>query len=156
MGISLQQVMQECFDGERGRNCAYCPGHHTKNGNCCFGHRFEYNDPPCVSCIHAPYCEPATEQFHAQTAAADRPRRVMINNAQPTAVQPSRSLPVYGQTRPAQSGGPILAHKPTVAQPLPSYEEMGFWQQMGLTAAWGAVEGALELLLGFFRTRRPG
>jgi hypothetical protein len=155
MTISQRQLVQECFDGERERTCNYCPAHYTKNGICCFGQKFEYGDPQCVSCPHVPFCEPAMEQFLATQQQQSRPQRIMVNGGAQPASQPARGLPVYGQARPAQSGAPVLMQKATIAKPIESYNDMGFWQQMGLTAAWGAVEGALELLLGFFRTRRP-
>jgi hypothetical protein len=40
-------------------------------------------------------------------------------------------------------------------QPIEIPEETSFLKMVGMHAAWGAVEGALELLLVFFRRRRP-
>ena len=172
MTISQRQIVQECFDGERERNCSYCPAHISKNGICCFGHKFEYGDPQCHSCVHVATCEPATQQYlDGHTPAYQTPptyanqqpqRRIMVNQSPPIAQRPQyanqpavpqrRSLPVYNQPQKDS----LLMTKSIQIQPLPAYEEMSFWRQMGIITTWGAVEGALELLLGFFRQRRPG
>jgi hypothetical protein len=161
MSITQGQLMQECFDGERERNCTYCPAHHSKNGRCCFGHRFEYEDPQCHSCPHVTHCEPATMRFlDQQSAIAAQPRRIVINRpsgSAPTAPSTTNfaTQPVYGNATLVRRDGGMVAPQTRVAKPMQFADDESFWKMMGVNAAWGAVEGMLEMLLGFFRQRRP-
>lgn len=155
MPISPDLIMRECFEGDRERSCTYCPAHYSKNGRCCFGHRFEYDDPQCHGCLHCSACEQATARFQDQHAAS--PRRIVINRPTASPLRPGAAgtSTVYGQTAPIRRDGGVIMPQNRAAKPLqPSYEE-SFWKMMGLNAVWGAVEGALEMLLGFFRQRRP-
>ena len=160
--ISQDQIMRECFEGERSRNCTYCAAHHTKNGRCCFGHRFEEHDQQCLGCPHVSACEPSTYAFlDAQPTVASpyqpnaAPRRILINRATGATSIPEQRIPVPGQ--PHLAGAPLIAPQVRTAQiAVQNPHDMGFWHQMSLHATWGAVEGMLEMLLRFFQLRRPG
>lgn len=156
MTLTQRQMVQECFDGDRERNCNYCPAHYAKGGICCFGQKFEHDDPQCHSCPHVGACEPLTYSYEAgESRTMERPRRIIhpSHRPQPQPNQPGRSLPAYG----ARRGEGLLANdqQPPPMQPLEASEDLSFWQMMGLHAVWGAAEGALEMLLSFFRRRRP-
>jgi len=165
MPISQRQIVQECFDGERERNCAYCPAHHSKTGICCFGCKFEYEDPQCHSCPHVGACEPETVRYEEQSPYAGPavqpipPRRITINRpSSTTGISSSHTratVPVYGQVQPIRRDGSIIVPHTRTAHPMHFSDDTSFWTMMGVNAAWGAVEGALEMLLGFFRQRRP-
>lgn len=169
MAISQRQIVQECFDGRRERDCSYCPAHHSKGGICCFAHRFEYDDDQCLSCSHNDGCEPLTHQLSEQRAG--RPRRPQVSRSR-------RRLPVYGQedgranesllTGPQQpppeqtiaKKSNAVGSQPEVITYLPLKKEgeskwAHFFKGMGLMGAWGAGEGSLELVLGYMRRRRP-
>jgi hypothetical protein len=155
MSIGQSQLMRECFEGERERNCTYCPAHISKNGKCCFGHRYEEEDNQCYSCPHVASCEPSTMRYLEQQNATP-PRRVVINRP-PSAPGPAArtTQSVYNQSQSIRRDGGIIVQQNRVAQPLQVPDDMSFWKKMGMNAAWGAVEGMLEMLLGFFRQRRP-
>lgn len=167
MPISQRQLVQECFDGDRERNCTYCPAHHSKTGICCFGCKFEYDDPQCHSCPHVRACEPEAIRYLEQSPYAGTatqpipPRRITINRPSvttgiSTTTPPARAtVPVYGQQQPIRRDGSIIVPQFRTARPMQFSEDTSFWKMMGVNAAWGAVEGALEMLLGFFRQRRP-
>jgi hypothetical protein len=165
MPISQRQIVQECFDGDRERNCTYCPAHHSKTGICCFGCKFEYDDPQCHSCPHVSHCEPEAARYTGQSpyygpsAQPSPPRRITINRPSTTTgfaptPQTRATVPVYGQGHPVRRDGSIIVPQVRTARPI-LFPEDSFWRMMSLNAAWGAVEGALEMLLGFFRQRRP-
>ena len=161
MEYSQKRIVQECFDGQRERDCSYCAAHVSKSGICCFGHRFEYNDDQCLSCVHNDACEPLTYQLQEQRM--DRPRRPSVSR---------RRLPIYGQPG-DQAKGNLLeeketravskrtkAEEPEVITYLPRRKDGDgkwghFFKGMGLMGVWGAGEGALELVLGYIRRRRP-
>lgn len=146
--ISQRKIMDECWDGERERNCDYCPAHHSKNGDCCFGLRYEYGDPPCMECPHRDDCSVLTRQTTDEYQTQQAPRRVTVSRNQPAQ---SRSK-IYP---PSQTAEGVLRVRTAEPQPILVPEEASFLKKVGLHAAWGAVEGALELLLTFFRRRRP-
>ena len=166
MEQTQKRIVQECFDGQYERDCDRCPAHYKRGGICCFGHRFEYDDDQCLSCGHNDACEPATYQVQEQRV--ERPRR------RPSVSR--RRLPVYGQT----SGGTKESLLESDQQPrtmsrksrpqeiedegevlyLPMKKDNeGKWEHffkgMGLMGVWGAGEGALEMVLGYLRRRRP-
>ena len=173
MSETQRQIVQECFDGDRERDCDYCPAHYSKTGICCFGHKYEDEDNQCVSCPHNYDCSMETAQ-HERERTVDRPRRIMINRGGSDRPSQRPGLPVYGQqrqqpppsrSRPQADVGGLIQPSPHVAQhiartrppqiiePVPNAE--GFFKNMGLHAAWGAGEGMLEMLLGYMRHRRP-
>lgn len=162
MQQTQKRIVQECFDGQYERDCSRCPAHYTKGGICCFGHRYEYDDEQCLSCVHSDACEPLTYQLQEQRV--ERPRR-----SRPSVSR--RRLPIYGQ----QSGEPkgnLLkeSENPAPAPKRPEEPEIfyylprkkakdGKWKHffkgMGVMGVWGAGEGSLELMLGYMRRRRP-
>jgi len=161
MGISQRQVVQECFDGDRKRRCTYCPGHHTKGGICCFGQKFEDDDAQCACCPHNVACEPATFEWVTQhedgewnygppprqVAVPGRPARPAVHAGRPAQGQVSHGLISAPRKVPATT-------EPQAIEPA-QFHERGFFEQMGLHAMWGAMEGAFEMLLSFLRNRRP-
>ena len=95
MSDTQRQIVQECFDGDRERDCTYCPAHYTKNGICCFGHKYEDDDAQCMSCPHNYDCSLDTARLERERSV-DRPRRIMINRGGYQQPQPQSRLPVYG------------------------------------------------------------
>lgn len=162
MATSEREIVQECFDGDRERDCDYCPAHYTKNGICCFGHRYEDDDRQCMECPHQFDCSRETMK-HEQRET--RPRRIQINKNRNRPAIGNRLLPIVGQS--AHREGSLLSkqaqqpkiqikkREPEVLQEIEEQEQPGFWQQMGTHAVWGAGEGMLEMLLNFLRNRRP-
>lgn len=161
MGISQRQIVQECFEEERERDCSYCPAHHSKGGECCFGHRYEDHDSQCLKCLHESACGPATYSFERRT---ERPHRPVRRSLSPG----SSRLPIYGH---GKDNGNLLTEEPKtsiqrknqdhevkVAHHVPQSKKSktkSFFKKMGLNAIWGAGEGSLEMVLGFMRRRRP-
>lgn len=159
MAISQRQVVQECFDGDRRRDCNYCPAHYSKAGICCFGQKYEDHDPHCHGCSHNTDCEPQTFQYmtHQEDPYVARPRIAVPRR--PAATGDGRRLPAFSQSN--QRGGLISEtqrpqspnEEPVVDQV--EFKKKPFFEQMGLHALWGAMEGAFEMLLSFLRNRRP-
>jgi len=155
-----KRIVQECFEGQYDRDCSRCPAHYTKGGICCFGHRFEYDDQQCHDCVHSDACEPLTYQLQEQRV--ERPRR-----SRPSVSR--RRLPIYGQrggetkgnllqesegpTPTAKGEEPMVCYLPTRSGKEGKWKH--FFRGMGLMGVWGAGEGALELMLGYLRRRRP-
>jgi hypothetical protein len=164
MEQTQKRIVQECFDGQYERDCQRCPAHYSRGGICCFGHRFEYDDDQCLSCGHNDACEPATYQLQEQRV--ERPRR------SPSVSR--RRLPIYGQSSnetkrnllseerppaPAKRSQALSAPNDEVCYLPMRKPHEGKWEHffkgMGLLGVWGAGEGALELMLGYLRRRRP-
>ena len=169
MSVSQKEIVEECFEGTRIKDCTYCPAHHSKAGLCCFGHRFEYNDGQCDHCNHNGTCEPLTYEFEAAKASRlQRPVRVPVKLQTQAA---RRKLPIYGQIAGQANGNliadraptPITVNKNEVDTEMVSYFPSNpadskwkrFFKGMGLVGVWGAGEGSLEMVLGYLRRRRP-
>jgi hypothetical protein len=150
---SLREVVRECFNGDRERNCSLCPAYHgtpRREITCCFGGE-EYNpaDKECRDCLHEESC--SEESAIPQPIPASRYARTSYSSGRRSVVpkRGSQGLPIVGQ------GAPTIQPQKTAAQPLVVQPEMTFIQQVGLHAVWGAVEGTLGMLLNFFQNRRP-
>ena len=167
MSETQRQIIQECFDGDRERDCDYCPAHCSKNGKCCFSAEFDEDDQRCASCNHNYHCSLETAQKQERERTVDRPRRIMINRGDRSS---SSRLPVFGQHRNEhQNPRPqyrnnnslippserIMRHVGDHGEVQPMASADGFWKNMGLHAAWGAGEGLVEMLLSYLRNRRP-
>ena len=157
MGISQRQLVQECFDGERRRNCDYCPGHYSKKGICCYGQKYEDHDAQCHACPHSVECEPATFQYVTMNEEEEhyeqRPNITLPRRHPARPMTHNRRTPVHDQAKePIMSRG--SSRNLDIAEPN-RFHDKSFFEQIGIHALWGAMEGALEMVLGFFRNRRP-
>jgi len=160
MQQTQKRIVQECFDGQYERDCSRCPAHYSRGGICCFGHRFEYDDEQCRSCVHNDACEPLTYQLQEQRV--ERPRR------RPSVSR--RRLPIYGQQSSETKGNLLQESEAPAPKRMEEPEseirylprkkpKHGKWKHffkgMSLMGVWGAGEGSLELMLGYLRRRRP-
>ncbi len=182
-GMTISQIKQACFLGDRDRDCDYCPAHPSKGGDCCFGTLHEYDDPSpsgCQSCRHEQECAPITHGHyppHGEPPEEEEEasRRVILNRGsvnRPVSTTNTR-LPIIGQ--PPQSSwkkpqGARPQQYPTTEQalsiltqygepvrtPIPFTEKASFGQKLATVTLWGMAEGGLEMALRFFRIRRPG
>jgi hypothetical protein len=144
--MNQNQIVQECFDGTRFRNCIVCPAHHKKGGTCCFGNRWEDNDKTCYSCQYNAACREETFATLTHRPAQPNP------NFRPIAAPYSRpTIPINNSNRPPE---PIL-NQNTMHRHPQERNNQSFAQQLGMHVVWGAIEGALEMMIGFFRARRP-
>ena len=159
------EIISACLNGEKERDCNWCPANHTKpGGRCCFGLRHEDNDPTCDDCIHTRPCASVTHGHQQREHGRQRiihPRRRVANPARPSRTQARRvsgnSLPIvhdgYGAP---QQGDPLLVpHQAAEPQPLQLNPEDNLFQRFVKVSMWGAGEGFLEMALNFFRLRRP-
>ena len=172
------QTIQRCFTGERTPDCTWCPNHHSKNGQCCFGIRYEHGHPDCRDCILTDNCSALTQQAQAanyQTPAPvysgvrtvnppNQPVRVQLNYPPPT-TRPQTAMSPYQPPYPAtnyyqptyygpQPGQPLIPLH--AVQPMPVQFDDPNWKKHLLSLlGWGMAEGGLELVLHWFRNRRP-
>ena len=61
-----RQIIHECFNGKRERECDECQAHHTEeSGLCCFGDPDEHDseDESCSQCVFLDDCAEATVEF---------------------------------------------------------------------------------------------
>ena len=159
------QLISQCLNGERDRDCNWCPAHPSRNGECCFSARHEYNHPDCNACFIRQDCAAMT---HGHTRAPSYPAPNVIHPSAPTRVypgvrtaqqtgQPVRVSP--GQMAPVyygpQQGEPLLAPSMTPPKPLALDPDGGLFKRFWQVAGWGAGEGAAQMILNFFRIRRP-
>jgi hypothetical protein len=162
-----EHIVNECLNGDRRRSCADCPAHHSKNGPCCFGCRYEEDDEEhCMNCRHQYACSSATLSYENRMARQreanrkeNRGLRVMNRSV------PGR--PSVGSPRPASRGGLIAETKSrsmsrsrdaeiVSAEDQPTSGKVSrFFKHMGLHALWGAGEGGLEMALRYMQRRRP-
>lgn len=137
----LRRIVQECFDGTRYRSCQTCAAYHKNGGICCFGHRYEDNDDSCRSCQYTFPCRQETMVWSSQSRNPHVFRPSNSSNHVPISKSSSRE--------------PLLKEKAHVVSSENDDDGKSFAKQLGMRALWGAVEGALEMVLNFFRTKRP-
>lgn len=183
--VTLQNLKDECFMGNRDRTCKTCPAHPSKGGDCCFGRLHEYNDSNpngCQACLHEADCAPishAKEQGPAQPYSVQQPQfhpgtSTPVTARAPAPVTPtSPPLPGYCHPNhtPNYSGYPYNNQSPYhgIAEAAPSLihqyaaperhpiqtEDMSKPQEFATCVSWGALEGSFEFALHWMRKYRP-
>lgn len=154
-----EHLISQCLNGERERDCDYCPASPNRDGGCCFGLRHEYGDPDCQACELEKECSPLT---HGTSKSDSRPSPRIIypgrrsaNSSRGTRVRAgSKSLPIVEDNGP-QPGEPLLVEKPFEPEPVQFNPKDGLAARFLKVGAWGAGEGFFEMGLNFFRKRRP-
>jgi len=145
------ELISQCINGERHRDCEYCHEHPSRGGECCFGSRHEYGDPDCYQCALQEDCARATH-----THEREYPSRRIIYPSTPSAKAMVRNTPMYKQklsTTPNNS--PLLPQSSSSVDPIEINPKHGLVQQFLLVGAWGAIEGFFSLALDFLRKKRP-
>ena len=160
------QLISQCLNGERDRDCNWCPAHPSRNGECCFSARHEYNHPDCNACYIRQDCAAMTHGLNRAPAYANSN---VIRPAAPTRVYPGvRTAPSGQSVRVSsgmqmppmsaygpQPGEPLLVQQPIAPEPIKLSPTNGLFHRFCQVVAWGAGEGGLEMALNFFRKRRP-
>jgi hypothetical protein len=160
----VNQLIDECFTGQRERECDNCPADHWKGGTCCYGdtEKREESDPSCQNCQHFYDCG-------AEVKAAERERQPRYH--QPTSrskVMPNRvrqgrfsgqrggqpDLVQIGAQRsrnaPVRSGPRSGIYQPPPAQPRP--ENQTLFERWYKDTAWGGLQGLSEASAWFFQS----
>lgn len=132
------QLVQECFDGTSNRHCESCAANYKVGGICCFGHRYEDQDDSCRTCQYKAPCRYETVSFLNRNKVHSPP------------IQPTYQDHRF--TKPENR--PIIQVSSSQNRSVETDTKV-FARQLGKHAVWGAVEGALEMVLNFFRSRRP-
>ena len=155
--MSQAELISKCLNGDRNPYCNTCPAHHSQNGECCFGLRFEYPHKDCDACVIRVDCAAQTQAF----SQSGYPVRPVIRPGAPRAYYPSvqsvrqpgqpvrvmtrYEAPQYGPPAPMQYGPPQYE--------LPEEEPRHLWFLRRVVH--GLLEGAVEALLHCFRQTRP-
>lgn len=136
--ITQDEIMSKCWENPLSRECSYCRASHKRaGGQCCFGLRYEEDDPQCQDCPHTRNCRMAiTMGYGGRTVV----RKVGIGRPKVTsqAASPEDRLTSREEYEIDEPGERKLTLEHTVRR-----------------ACHGAVEGACELILGSLRFRRP-
>lgn len=153
-------LIYQCINGERRRDCDYCPNHSSQGGECCFGLRHEYGDPDCSACAIHIDCSQIT---HRVTNADPRLSRRIIYPNTPAAKVPVRTVPSYSnplsQTQPltgrSQTPTSLLMQSTNSSDPIKLNPDHSLIHQFAVIGFWGALEGFFTLILDFLRKKRP-
>jgi len=157
-----EHLISQCLNGDRERDCDYCPAHPSRDGSCCFGLRHEYGDPDCNACELENECAPLTHgtaknYAHGPTRIV-YPGRRPANRSSGTRVRvgsPKRAnQPTMEEVGP-QPGEPLLVQRPADPKPLQLNPDDKLFTRFMKVSSWGAGEGFFEMGLNFFRKRRP-
>ena len=160
--MNEEHLISQCINGERERDCDYCPASPSRNGGCCFGLRHEYGDPDCKACELENQCSRITHGT-ATRDAKPSPRIIYPNRR---AANSSRTYASRARVRTDQPGAgfedpgprpgePLLVEKPFEPQPVQFNPKDKLAVRFLKVSAWGAGEGFFEMGLNFFRKRRP-
>ena len=173
------QSIQKCLSGESKQECSWCQHHYSKNGQCCFGIRYEYGHRDCEDCTLIENCAALTQQ--ARQTPYQQPRvvhpgvRTVTQPGQPVRVSVgyNRTPPQYPYQPPPQPYQTTYSapqyqqqyYGPQQGQPLvplyqfqPSpveFDNPNWKKHLVSLLGWGMAEGGLELVLHWFRNRRP-
>ena len=148
-----REIIDRCFSGTDPRDCESCPIHKENGGDCCIG-TYESDNSTCLSCIHEATCI-------KQTGALERAQRTPQRSIRlPVVRNPVRKPIAAPEIRRVGSRqeepGRLLAPTDDYGySPIDVGEDATMLQKVGWRAGWGAMEGAVEMLGDFFRTRRP-
>lgn len=157
-----EQLVDECLNGERDRECEDCPAHSSRGGRCCFALRHEHGDPHCTVCQLEPDCSYLTHGYGKSDARSSSrivyPGRPSANRPQPRRVRSTQTK--KGKAREfdgvgPQFGDPLLVQRPADPQPLQLNPKDNLFTRFLKVGSWGAGEGFFEMGLNFFRKRRP-
>jgi hypothetical protein len=165
--VNEEVLIGQCLNGERDRDCEYCPAHSSRRGGCCFGLRHEYGDPDCQACVLESECGPLAHGIAKRDVRVTSAPRI-IYPAQSSAKGTVRSVAPGTPTRQLnqnrvvvmqdygpQPGEPLLVQQPIQPEPLKLNPADGLFKRFLKVSSWGAGEGFFEMGLNFFRRRRP-
>ncbi len=157
--MNEELLITQCLNGERERDCDYCPASPHNNGQCCFGIRHEYGDPDCQACVLSSECAPLSHgvpQSHSRRIVYPQQRTPNPSSGRQVrhSTQARKSLPILNDMGP-QPGEPLLVQQPVQPKPIQLDPQSSLFKRFFQVGAWGAGEGFLELTLNFMRTRRP-
>jgi len=159
--VDEEQLISQCINGERFRDCKYCPASPNNGGGCCFGIRHEYGDPDCKACELEKECSPIAHGV--PTRDIRPPSRIIYPRRQTANSRTSRvriqaggrsDSPISSDPGP-QPGEPLLVDKPYEPQPVQFNPNDNLAVRFLKVSSWGAVEGFFEMALNFCRKRRP-
>lgn len=158
----METLIAQCINGERERECEYCPAHQSKNGDCCFGVRHEHGDRDCMACVLSDECAPLTHGYAPRTPRPAPSRIIYPNRRVPNSQGGSRvrvrsgpdQFPIVEEVGP-QPGEPLLVQRPIEPQPIQLNPKDSLFKRFLQVSSWGAGEGFFEMALNFFRKRRP-
>ena len=166
--MNEEVLIGQCLNGDRNRDCEYCPAHSSRHGACCFGLRHEYGDPDCRICVLDSDCASLTHgTARSETHAISAPRIIYPGRSPAkipvrTVVAPGTAIRQGMQNRVMvmqdygpQPGEPLLIQQPIQPEPLKLNPKDGLFKRFFQVTSWGAGEGFCEMALNFFRKRRP-
>jgi len=153
-------LVSQCLNGERSRECQYCPAHHSKNGKCCFGIRYEHPDATCDHCLLGRECsmslraqtQPQSSRgiIYPSRTVTNPQTQVRVNNpARP--MNRAENLRQYGP----QPGEALLVQAPVEIMPLQLNPNDNLFVRFLKVSGWGSLEGFFEQAVNFVRRRRP-
>lgn len=157
------QIIHDCFNGNRDRECHTCPARYTRGGICCFGDP-EQHDPStddCQQCTHLDDC--ATEvqdKIRARNARIEKEAREQSFGYRPyraTTPPPIRRTVPLRTAPPPREQFVQINRRPTVTTP-PTVQELQpeetLFQRFLKDTIWGMGQGFFETAAEFFRTHR--
>jgi len=153
-------LVSKCLNGERARDCQFCPAHHSKNGKCCFGIRYEHPDATCDPCLLNRECA-----LSVRAQVQPQGSRGIIYPSR-TVTNPQTQVRIGSPTRPVnraetlrqygpQPGEALLVNAPMEVVPLQLNPGDNLFVRFLKVSGWGCLEGFFEQAVNFVRRRRP-
>lgn len=166
--MSQTDIISRCLNGDCVPYCNRCPAHHSQNGECCFGLRFEYPHSDCNGCVIRVDCAAQTQAFSQQgypTQPTSRPGAPRVYYPPTQTIrqpgQPVRVMTRYEAPQPQyRPPAPMQYNRPQYMQPPPEAPaetdlERPWLQRVGYFLAHGMAESFVEGVLYLLRQSRP-
>lgn len=139
--ITQDEIMSKCWDSPHRRDCSYCRAYHKRSGGeCCFGLRYDDEDPQCRNCPHCNSCREAM---------------IRSNGGGRTVISRPVNKPKFSRYATDQGGNLTTPDEYDEEEEEDPRKKKLTLKHTLHRAGHGALEGACELILGSLRYRRP-
>lgn len=164
-----RQIVHDCFSQNIPRDCPNCPAHHSAGGICCFSDsgKFDDDDPECSDCVFHDECleevfdevgfkqKERDEWFQQRYGRLPPNRESRLRVIQPTARRVAEPEERSSGKLVRVNGQVALRPKVITAE---EQEELApdetLFHRFAKDFVWGAMQGAFEMGVQFFRSHR--
>ena len=155
-----EEIVLDCFSGRTSRYCGRCPAYYTTGGICCFGdiRKFDDDDNECTNCTFYEECR--QEIIDRESSGGRRRDRPEVRRR--LEIVPSKTMSPSSQYHAASSDKSVkprdnliqIGPNKSVPTKIGTSPDETLFQRFIKDFVWGAMQGAFEMGVHFFRNHR--